>query len=150
MVKLYSFFSDAQNIYLLQELCLSGELQALLKRKHSLSEQTVRVVTQQLCGAIDYLHSHKVIHRDLKPENILCQEGVIKISDFGWSISSPQLRSTLCGTPVYLSPEAIGKKHYDNKIDVWSVGILTYELLFGCVPFLIEKREDFSKIVQFF
>ena len=103
-----------------------GELHALLNRRHSLSEQTVRIITEQLCGAIDYLHFHKVIHRDLKPENILYQEGVIKISDFGWSISSPLLRSTLCGTPVYLSPEAVGKKHYDHKIDVWSVGILTY------------------------
>jgi serine/threonine protein kinase len=57
------------------------------------------------------------------------------------------MRETFCGTPLYVSPELLKRKNYNNKIDVWSVGILTYELLFGRVPFEIVTEKDFVKIV---
>ncbi len=72
---------------------------------------------------------------------------MIKLCDFGWSISSKTMRETFCGTPLYVSPELLKRKNYNNKIDVWSVGILTYELLFGRVPFEITTERDFIKIV---
>lgn len=75
-------------------------------------------------------------------------QGVVKICDFGWSISTNIMRGTFCGTPLYVSPELLKRKAYDNKIDVWSVGILTYELLFGRVPFEIQTEQDFIKIVR--
>ena len=75
-------------------------------------------------------------------------QGLIKICDFGWSISSKTMRETFCGTPLYVSPELLKRKNYNNKIDVWSVGILTYELLFGRVPFEIATEKDFVKIVK--
>ena len=59
------------------------------------------------------------------------------------------MRGTFCGTPLYVSPELLKRKNYNNKIDVWSVGILTYELLFGKVPFEIQTEQDFIKIVSF-
>jgi len=74
---------------------------------------------------------------------------MIKLCDFGWSISSKTMRETFCGTPLYVSPELLKRKNYNNKIDVWSVGILTYELLFGRVPFEITTERDFIKIVIF-
>jgi len=58
------------------------------------------------------------------------------------------MRGTFCGTPLYVSPELLKRKNYNNKIDVWSVGIMTYELLFGKVPFEIENERDFIKIVR--
>lgn len=58
------------------------------------------------------------------------------------------MRGTFCGTPLYVSPELLKRKNYNNKIDVWSVGILTYELLFGKVPFEIQTEQDFVKIVR--
>lgn len=58
------------------------------------------------------------------------------------------MRGTFCGTPLYVSPELLKRKSYNNKIDVWSVGILTYELLFGRVPFEITTEQDFMKIVR--
>lgn len=60
---------------------------------------------------------------------------MIKICDFGWSAVANSARRTLCGTPLYLSPEILLHKHYDDKVDIWSIGIIAYEILVGKVPF---------------
>lgn len=57
------------------------------------------------------------------------------------------MRDTLCGTPIYNSPEVVQKQQYDNKIDIWNIGILTYELMFGQVPFEIRSEGDLMKVV---
>lgn len=67
IVKLYTFFADEKYIYLLQELCSSGQLYTLLKKKKKLSEETTKVIVQQICKALDYMHECEIIHRDLKP-----------------------------------------------------------------------------------
>lgn len=86
--------------------------------------------------ALIYLHSKKVIHRDIKPENLLNCLGTIKISDFGWSIHAPNnKRHTMCGTLDYLPPEMVEQEAHDEKIDIWSLGVLTYEFCCGCPPF---------------
>lgn len=64
-------------------------------------------------------------------------QGMMKICDFGWSVDSQLMRDTFCGTPLYISPELLRKKYYDNKIDTWSLGVLSYEILVGRVPFEI-------------
>ena len=68
------------------------------------------------------MHDADIIHRDIKPENILIHERIAKICDFGWSIHSPLMRDTRCGTPLYSSPEVVQKQTYDNKVDVWNIG----------------------------
>jgi len=73
---------------------------------------------------------------------------MIKICDFGWAVHSPLLRGTLCGTPLYTSPEIVSHKPYDSKIDIWSIGVLTYELLYGNIPFEIRHLDDLTKIVS--
>lgn len=82
------------------------------------------------------MHNKNVIHRDIKPENLLNSDGVVKLTDFGWSSHCPQdRRKTMCGTLDYLPPEMISNSHYDHTIDIWSVGILAYEFLTGSPPF---------------
>ena len=90
-----------------------------------------------LAKAIAYCHSKHVIHRDIKPENLLVGlEGDLKIADFGWSVHAPNSRrKTMCGTLDYLPPEMVEGKEHNACVDVWSLGVLCYEFLFGCPPF---------------
>jgi serine/threonine protein kinase len=91
----------------------------------------------QLADALSYCHSKKVIHRDIKPENLLLGiYGDLKIADFGWSVHAPSSRrTTICGTLDYLPPEMIDDRPHDEKVDLWSLGVLCYELLVGKPPF---------------
>ena len=90
-----------------------------------------------MADALNYCHSKKVIHRDIKPENLLLGIfGELKIADFGWSVHAPSSRrTTICGTLDYLPPEMIEDKPHDEKVDLWSLGVLCYELLVGKPPF---------------
>ncbi|TKS70650.1 Aurora kinase A-B [Collichthys lucidus] len=98
----------------------------------------------ELADALNYCHSKKVIHRDIKPENLLLgANGELKIADFGWSVHTPSSRrSTLCGTLDYLPPEMIEGKTHDEKVDLWSLGVLCYELLVGKPPFEAKTHEE--------
>ena len=73
---------------------------------------------------------------------------MIKICDFGWSTICQEARQTFCGTPLYLSPELLLQQNYNTKIDIWSIGVLGFELLFGRVPFEIRNQSDFTKIIN--
>jgi aurora kinase len=90
-----------------------------------------------MSNALSYLHKKHVIHRDIKPENILISVGgEIKISDFGWSVHAPSTRrTTLCGTLDYLPPEMVEGRDHNEKVDLWSLGVLAYEFLVGSPPF---------------
>lgn len=90
-----------------------------------------------MIDALEYCHQNDVIHRDIKPENILIgYNHELKISDFGWSVHAPSSkRKTLCGTIDYLPPEMLNHQPYDHNVDLWCLGILTYEFICGNPPF---------------
>ena len=96
------------------------------------------------------MHSKNIIHRDIKPENLLDTFGTIKLADFGWSVHAPSdRRRTMCGTLDYLPPEMVRKnrKDYDSTIDIWGLGILSYEFVAGRPPFESEsKKETYERI----
>lgn len=95
------------------------------------------------------MHSKDIIHRDIKPENLLNCDGVLKISDFGWSAHSPgDRRKTYCGTLDYLPPEMVTQQSYSHKIDIWSIGILTFELLTGKPPFERPTQENTYRAIE--
>jgi serine/threonine protein kinase len=95
------------------------------------------------------LHSKNIIHRDIKPENILLDDGNIKISDFGWSIFSPEgKRTTLCGTMEYLSPEMVYNLSYTHEVDIWCLGVLCFELATGKSPFSNPNAEVIKKNIR--
>ena len=99
----------------------------------------------QVAQGLKYIHSKDVIHRDIKPENLLNSFGTIKLSDFGWSCHAPSnKRKTLCGTLDYLPPEMtpgfLGED-YDKSIDIWAIGVLTYEFVTGNPPFEYKDRK---------
>lgn len=136
ILRLYTFFHDDKRIFLVLQFAARGELYRELKRKRRFPEPRAATYIRDLADALDYCHSNHVIHRDLKPENLLLShDGTLLISDFGWSVHSSQRRETLCGTIDYLAPEAVMRKKHDSRVDVWSLGVLTYELILGNPPF---------------
>lgn len=145
ILKLYGHFHDSKRIFLILEFAGKGELYKHLRRENRFPEWKAAQYVAQCAAALRYLHRKHVIHRDIKPENILLGiHGEIKIADFGWSVHAPsRRRQTLCGTLDYLPPEMVSNSRreggkqmsYNEKVDLWSLGVLTYEFLVGEAPF---------------
>lgn len=141
VLRLYGHFHDSKRIFLILEYAGKGELYKHLRKEHRFPEWKAAQYIAQMAAALKYLHKKHVIHRDIKPENILVGiHGEIKISDFGWSVHAPNSRrQTMCGTLDYLPPEMLKPgsqdNYYNEKVDLWSLGVLTYEFLVGEAPF---------------
>lgn len=141
VLRLYGHFHDSKRIFLILEFAGRGELYKHLRKEHRFPEWKAAQYIAQMAAALKYLHKKHIMHRDIKPENILVGiHGEIKISDFGWSVHAPNnRRQTMCGTLDYLPPEMVnpGSKdnYYSEKVDLWSLGVLTYEFLVGEAPF---------------
>uniref|UniRef100_A0A023F859 Aurora kinase n=1 Tax=Triatoma infestans TaxID=30076 RepID=A0A023F859_TRIIF len=139
ILKLYGYFHDSTRVYLILEYAKMGELYKLLQSQpeHRFPEKRSAEIIKELSDALIYLHSKGVIHRDIKPENILLgPKGEVKIADFGWSVHSPNSRrGTICGTLDYLPPEMVKNQQHDYTVDLWSSGVLCFELIAGKAPF---------------
>jgi len=140
ILKLYGYFYDERRVFIILEWAKGGELYKQLKEKKRFDEDTAAKYIVSLASALDYIHQHNVIHRDIKPENILLDSsGNIKLADFGWAVHTPlHRRTTVCGTLDYLAPEMVMGEHHDEKVDNWSLGVLTYEFIVGRPPFEAE------------
>lgn len=135
VISLYSYLKIKNNFYLLFEYLVNNSLFSYLK-KNKLEINEKIIIFKKICKGVKVLHKNDIIHRDIKPENILLDEELNpKITDFGLAINSKDTRNTLCGTPQYMAPEILENKEYDNKIDIWALGILLYELVVGHSPF---------------
>ena len=146
VVKLFGHFEDNTFCYFVMEYIPNGDLYSLVPKNgiRKINNQTVASLIKDVISALYYLHhmSPPIIHRDIKPENILIDEKMrAKLSDFGWSnyLKGNYKRTTICGTPIYLAPEIINNTGHDEKIDIWCVGVLMFELMTGQAPW---KGED--------
>lgn len=141
ILRFYGHFHDSKRVFLILEFAGKGELYKHLRKENRFPEWKAAQYIAQMAAALKYLHKKHVMHRDIKPENILVGiHGEIKISDFGWSVHAPNnRRNTMCGTLDYLPPEMIKpgsqENYYNEKVDLWSLGVLTYEFLVGEAPF---------------
>ncbi|OMJ66941.1 hypothetical protein SteCoe_36041 [Stentor coeruleus] len=134
------FFEDAENVYILLELCTNQTMNELLRRRKRLTELEVQCYLSQVISALTYLHSHRVIHRDLKLGNFFLSDKMeIKIGDFGLATKlefDGEKKRTICGTPNYIAPEVLdGKQGHSYEVDIWSLGVVAYTLLVGKPPF---------------
>ena len=156
IIRLYDILENAQHIYIIMEYCKGGDLFSYLeKRKFKIPEKTASHIIHKMCTAIFYIHSYGIAHRDLKPENILMasenDESDIRILDFGLSkIISPNEKCTEpYGTLTYCAPEIILDSPYSKAVDLWSIGIMTYLMLSGRLPFNANDENEIARQVAF-
>ena len=145
--------------------------------KSPLPEQTAQFLVRQISKGLEYMHQHKITHRDVKLENILLhfpqvqgtvdlqnvkiEEAIVKIADLGYAkeLQGDDVMKTICGTPMCMAPDIIGnyghfkggnlEKTYNSKVDLWSLGTITYELIFGVPPFYSRSIEElFNQIME--
>ena len=127
---------DDKFLYIGMEFVSGGELFTYLRIQESFSVEQTSFYAAQITLVFEYLHSYNVIYRDLKPENLLiCQDGYLKLTDFGFAKIVDSRTFTLCGTPEYLAPEIIKNSGHGKGADWWTLGIIIYEMLVGIDPF---------------
>ena len=151
-LRLKNHFEDDQNFYLVMPLAHKGQLYRVLRKFRKFDERTAAQILRETISALQYLHSFKppIIHRDIKPENLLLNNGGrVLLADFGWSnFSDGDVRKTFCGTPEYNAPEMLLKKGHDTRVDIWSIGVLMFELLAGYSPFVAKSNQDLYQNIR--
>ena len=142
VVKLFGHFEDNKYCYFIMEYIPGGNIYSLLPKNgiSTISTQNIASIMKDVVSATYFLHHMypPIIHRDIKPENVVLDNNMVaKLTDFGWSnyMQGDIKRTTVCGTPAYLAPEIINNQGHDEKVDIWCIGVLLFELITGLSPF---------------
>jgi len=137
IVKCLDTIQTQKHTYIIMELCECGDLLSIMNKP--IEEKFVRAYFCQLISGLKFLHGHKLIHRDIKPKNILLSNNkkILKIADFGFAkiINTSLLKDKICGSPLYMAPEIMNNDIYNDQADLWSVGIILYEMIYGAHPY---------------
>ncbi|KAM8876692.1 serine/threonine-protein kinase ULK3 [Synchiropus picturatus] len=150
IVQLKYFVWDSQNIYLILEWCSGGDLSRFIRSRRILPERVARRFLQQIACALQFLHERNISHLDLKPQNILLSGSVLKLADFGFAqyMSPWDEKSVLRGSPLYMAPEMVCRRQYDSRVDLWSVGVILFEALFGKAPFASKSYAELEEKIR--
>lgn len=144
---LYAAKQDKKFIYILLEFVPAGNLFNIMCQR-KFSEDKAKDIVSQIYGAIKWCHSKGVMHRDIKPENILiAKDGSVRLCDFGFACSISAKKNDLVGTIDYVAPEVLRRDFYGKEIDLWSLGVLYYELVVGKMPFYNEVVKKTKKMI---
>ena len=139
IVTVYDFGEDSGVLYLAMEFLEGRSLQDIVEEEGVLPVERIIPVYEQVCGALDLAHSHKIIHRDVKPANIMIlNSGIVKMTDFGIAkmlATGMTQAGQILGTPNYMSPEQVRGRQIDGRSDIFSLGVILYELVTGEKPF---------------
>lgn len=142
VIRLEEVFKSSSRLFIVMELASGGEMYDRVVAKGRYSEQEARQALKMLLSGLAYLHSIRVTHRDLKPENLLYAdnrpESRLLITDFGLAHQATRSGETMtetCGTPEYIAPELLLRVPYTDKVDMWAVGVISYILMSGIMPF---------------
>eukprot|EP00467_Chlorarachnion_reptans_P026413 CAMPEP_0114519762 /NCGR_PEP_ID=MMETSP0109-20121206/19191_1 /TAXON_ID=29199 /ORGANISM="Chlorarachnion reptans, Strain CCCM449" /LENGTH=751 /DNA_ID=CAMNT_0001700553 /DNA_START=299 /DNA_END=2551 /DNA_ORIENTATION=+ len=153
ILQLKHVFETRRQLFIISNLVGGGDLFDRLDKVKMFGEHKSRILIKKLLSVVDYLHSRGVVHRDLKPENILTTAGDdfdIILGDFGLArFAAPHQKMTLaCGTPAYVAPEVWEMRGYDSRVDIWSVGVMTYFFICGRLPFNGKDRKELQQQTQ--
>ncbi|CAI5725309.1 unnamed protein product [Hyaloperonospora brassicae] len=147
IVRLLCTKESQHHIFIVQEYCAGGDIAQLMKANNGLAEEQARLYMSQLASGLQFLRSQNVVHRDLKPANLLLSSRNVatvklKIADFGFAreLGSEMMAESVVGSPLYMAPELLEYKSYDAKADLWSVGIILYEMIANEHPFLVVDK----------
>ena len=149
IVSIYDAVADEEGSYIVMEYVEGGTLEQYTKHDNLLPIGKIIEITFKCCKALDYAHRHGVIHRDIKPANILLSKDTdIKISDFGAALTtaSETTQVTGIGSPAYMSPEQVQEQQLTHQTDIFSLGVLMYQLLTGSLPF--KATNNYSMVFQ--
>jgi len=140
IVTIYEIGKSIEQIFIVMEYLDGQSLREVLTAKSQLPAATCIDIITQLCQGLIEAHQAGIVHRDIKPENILIDhKGGVKILDFGLAklrgVSKLTKESSTLGTVNYMSPEQVRVEETDHRSDIWSLGIILYEMLSGCLPF---------------
>ncbi|GAA5872752.1 hypothetical protein JCM16303_006819 [Sporobolomyces ruberrimus] len=131
-------FQDDENLFMVLDLMLGGDLRFHLDRLGSMKEEVVRFYVAEMAMALGDLHKRGIVHRDIKPDNILLDErGHAHLTDFNIAVHFTERRAltSVAGSMAYMAPEVLSKRGYFSTVDWWSLGVVAYELLFGKRPY---------------
>src|SRR5947199_581544 len=138
IVTVYDAGEDSGVLYLAMEFIEGSTLEALLRTQRTVATAQTTDIVRQICAGLDFAHAKGIVHRDIKPGNImLAAHGVVKITDFGIARGGEAMTITgqVVGTPNYMSPEQVLGKTLDGRSDLFSVGVMLYEMITGERPF---------------
>ncbi|KAL4459937.1 hypothetical protein ABPG74_003463 [Tetrahymena malaccensis] len=144
-LKLFDVFHTANNTYIITEFCDHGDLKELITKYGTFSEKPAVKILKHLLNGLDEMQNKGIIHRDLKLANILVKDGIPKIADFGFS---KDLNAEPCkfyynvGTPMYMCPQSLTKNEYSFKSDIWSIGVLFYEMIYNITPWIADTEKQ--------
>jgi len=141
ILKLYEVIRTSGNLYLILEYCNNGDLSKYIKKKNN--DNDYFYIFQIILG-LKYLYNNNILHRDIKPQNVLLHNNTIKICDFGFAkeFYNNDLINTFCGSPLYMAPEILKVGEYTEKSDIWSLGVIIYEILFKEHPYPCKNHKD--------
>ncbi|WCJ43801.1 Calcium-dependent protein kinase family protein [Euphorbia peplus] len=151
IVQIHDVFDSDDTLTVVMELCEEYTLyDMIMKSNGGLCESKSASVIKQLLTAISHCHRFNIVHRDIKPENILFdRRGRVKLCDFGsaeW-LNEEGMMTGVVGTPYYVAPEVVMGREYNEKADVWSVGVVLYVMLAGIPPFYGDTVEEIFEAV---
>lgn len=148
IIHLIDVVVSGKSIYIILEYCGGDLSQFLQQNPRGINETVATNFTKQICEALKIFNELGIIHRDLKPQNILMSDisemATLKIADFGFAkfASGEDLSNTVCGSPLYMAPEIMKNQSYNESVDLWSLGIILWEMLTGKVPYRAKGWPD--------
>ena len=148
------YFEEDRCHFVVMELERGGDLCERLNDKGTYSEDDARKVVRNICEAMDFVHTRGFAHCDIKPRNYLLRskndDVDVRLADFGFAqhVHAPNSLTSQCGTPFFVAPEVINRMPYDQKVDMWSIGVTTYLLLCGDTPFNGKNRQQLFRRIS--